>query len=60
MGDRWDNKDGISWMRVPLYACEDPSSQDEAAERMLNELTTKGNEVYEADYFKQGTLEILI
>ena len=59
-GDQWDNNDGISWMRVPLYACEDASSHDEAAKWMLNELTTKGNEVYEADYFKKGTIEILI
>ena len=59
-GDRWDNNDGINWMRLPVYACEDASSHKEAAEWMLNELTTKGNEVYDADYFKKGTLEILI
>ena len=59
-GDRWDNNDGITWMRLPLYACEDASSHKEAAEWMLNEMTTKGNEVYEADYFKKGKLEILI
>ena len=58
-GDRWDNN-GINWMRVPLYACEDASSHEEASEWMLNELTTKGNEMYEADYFEQGILEILI
>ena len=57
--DRWDNN-GITWMRVPLYAYEDASSHKEAAEWMLNEITTKGNEVYEADYFKKGILEILI
>ena len=57
--DRWDNN-GINWMRVPLYACEDASSHKEAAEWMLNEITTKGNEVYEADYFEKGTLERLI
>jgi len=27
---------------------------------MLNELTTKGNEMYDADYFKKGTLDVLI
>ena len=59
-GDRWDNNDEINWMRLPVYACEDASSHKEAAEWMLNEITTKGNEVYEADYFKKGTLEILI
>ena len=59
-GDRSKNNDGINWMRLALYACEDASSHQEAAEWMLNELTTKGNEMYDADYFKQGTLEILI
>ena len=59
-GDRWKNNDGINWMRLALYACEDASSHQEAAEWMLNELTTKGNEMYDADYFKKGTLEILI
>ena len=59
-GDRWDNKDCINWMRLPLYACEDASSHEEASEWMLNELTTKGNEMYEADYFEKGILEILI
>ena len=59
-GDRWKNNDGINWMRLALYACEDASSHQEAAEWMLNELTTKGNEMYDADYFKKGTLERLI
>ena len=59
-GDRWDNNDGITWMRVPLYACEDASSHQEAAEWMLHELTTKGNESYDSDYFEKGTLEMLI
>ncbi len=59
-GDRWDSNDKISWMRLPLYACEDAPSHKEAAEWMLNEITTKGNEVYEVEYFKKGTLDILI
>ena len=59
-GDRWKNNDDIKWRRLALYACEDASSHQEAAEWMLNELTTKGNEMYDADYFKKGTLEILI
>ena len=59
-GDRWKNNDGINWVRLALYACEDASSHQEAAEWMLYELTTKGNEMYDADYFKKGTLEILI
>ena len=59
-GDRWDNNNEITWMRLPLYACEDASSHQEAANWMLNELTTKGNESYDADYFKKGILEILI
>jgi len=59
-GDRWKNNDGINWVRLSLYACEDASSHQEAAEWMLNELTTKGNEMYDADYFKKGTLDVLI
>jgi len=59
-GDRWKNNDDIKWVRLALYACEDASSHQEAAEWMLNELTTKGNEMYDADYFKKGTLEVLI
>ena len=59
-GDRWKNNDDIKWMRLALYACEDASSHQEAAEWMMKELTTKGNEMYDADYFKKGTLEILI
>ena len=59
-GDRWKNNDGINWVRLALYACEDASSHQEAAEWMLNELTTKGNEIHDAYYFKKGTLEILI
>ena len=59
-GDRWKNNDGINWMRLALYACADASSHKEAAEWMLNELTTKGNEMYDADYFKKGTLDVLI
>ena len=53
-GDRWKNNDGINWMRLALYACEDASSHQEAAEWMLNELTTKGNEIHDAYYFKEG------
>ena len=59
-GARWKNNDGINWVRLALYACEDASSHQEAAEWMMNELTTKGNEMYEADYFEKGTLERLI
>ena len=58
--DRWKNNDDNKWKRLALYACEDASSHKEAAEWMLNEIMSKGNEVYEADYFKKGTLEILI
>tara|TARA_X000001036_G_scaffold260125_1_gene241873 strand:- start:388 stop:498 length:111 start_codon:yes stop_codon:yes gene_type:complete len=36
-------------VRLPLYACEDGSSHQEAGDWMLNEITTKGNESYEAD-----------
>ena len=58
--DRWKNNDDMKWKRLALYACEDASSHQEAAEWMLNEITTKGNEMYDSDYFKKGTLEILI
>ena len=60
-GDRWKNNDDINWMRLALYACEDASSHQEAAEWMLNETTTKGSDYQEhtADYFKNGTLEII-
>ena len=59
-GDRWKNNDDINWVRLALYACEDASSHQEAAEWMMKELTTKGNEMYDADYFKKGTLDVLI
>lgn len=59
-GDRWKNNDDINWVRLALYACEDASSHQEAAEWMLNETTTKGSDfqAHTADYFKNGTLEI--
>ena len=47
------NNDGINWIRLHLYACEYGSSYQEAADWMLNELTTKENESYDADYFKK-------
>ncbi len=53
MGWRCVNNDGINWIRLHLYACEYGSSYQEAADWMLNELTTKENESYDADYFKK-------
>ena len=55
----WED-DFNCWQRTAVCACRDASSHQEAAEWMLNELTTKGNEMYEADYFKKGTLDVLI
>ncbi len=56
--DRWDNNNGTNWIRVPLYPCEDASSNEAARAWMLNEHTTKGNELYQNDYFQQGKLNI--
>ena len=55
-----DHDDPSSWRRIWVDSCEDASSHKEAAKWMLNELTSKENEVFEADHFKNGTLEILI
>tara|TARA_B100000212_G_scaffold286651_1_gene227356 strand:+ start:626 stop:940 length:315 start_codon:yes stop_codon:yes gene_type:complete len=40
--DRSDNNDGINWMRLPVYVCEDASSHKEVAEWMLKKLRPKG------------------
>ena len=54
-----DHDDPSSWIRIWVDSCEDASSHKEAAKWMLNELTSKENEIFEADHFKNGTLEIL-
>ena len=57
----WED-DFNCWQRGDVFACSDASSNQEAADWMLKEITTKGSEVPEqdSDYFKKGTLEILI
>ena len=57
----WED-DFNCWQRVYVFACFNASSHQEAADWMLKEITTKGSEVpeHDSDYFKNGTLEILI
>lgn len=55
-----DHDDPNSWIRIWVDSCEDASSHKEAAKWMLNELKSKENEVFEADHFNNGILEILI
>ena len=56
----WED-DFNCWQRTAVCACRDASSHQEAAEWMLNETTTKGSDFQEhtADYFKNGTLEVI-
>ena len=57
----WED-DFNCWQRVHVFACLNASSHQEAADWMLKEITTKGGDVPEhgSDYFKNGTLDILI
>ncbi len=57
----WED-DFNCWQRGDVFACSNASSHQEAADWMLNEITTKGSEVpeHDSDYFKKGKLEILI
>ena len=57
----WED-DFNCWQRGDVFACSDASSNHEAADWMLKEITTKGSEVpeHDSDYFKNGILEILI
>ena len=57
----WED-DFNCWQRVPVFACLNASSHQEAADWMLKEITTKGSDVPEHgfEYFKNGTLKILI
>ena len=57
----WED-DFNCWQRVHVLACLNASSNQEAADWMLKEITTKGSDVPEhgSDYFKNGTLEVLI
>ena len=62
---RWDKEEN-NWQKVPEYCCfvkserPQPPLHKEAADWMLKEITAEGSEAYNADYFKNGTLEILI
>ena len=62
----WWDKDWNHWQKVPEYCCSVISEQPlpplhkEAAKWMLKNMTTKGSGFAEVDYFKQGTLKILI
>ena len=59
----WDDE---YWTRVPWHSCSVsseqplPPLQKEAAHWMLKAITTKGCWNAEADFFKEGTLEVLI
>ena len=57
----WED-DFNCWQRGDVFACSDASSHQEAADWMLKEITNKGSEVpeHDSDYFKNGTLKILI
>ena len=57
----WED-DFNCWERVHVFSCLNASSHQEAADWMLKEITTKGSDFPEhgADYFKEGTLKILI
>ena len=62
---RWDNE-WSHWEKVPEYCCSviseqpQPPLHKEAANWMLKNMTTKGSGFAYVDYFKQGTLKILI
>ena len=55
----WDEEFSF-WQRSPAFACRNASSHNEAGDWMMNEITAAGSEAHDADYFKNGVLEILI
>ena len=55
----WD-EDFSCWQRSPAFACRYASSHHEAGDWMMKEITAAGSEAHDADYLKNGTLEILI
>ena len=55
----WDD-DFSCWQRGPAFACRNASSHNEAGDWMMKEITAAGSEAHDVDYFKNGTLEILI
>ena len=56
----WED-DFNCWLRGDVFACCNAPSHQEAANWMINEITTKGSEVPEHDsnYFKNGILEVI-
>jgi len=54
----WDD-DFNCWQRGPAFACRNASSHHEAGDWMLKEITSEGSEAHDADYFKNGTLEVI-
>ena len=62
----WCNKEWSHWEKIPEYCCSviseqpQPPLHKEAADWMLREITAEGSETDNADYFRNGTLEILI
>ena len=62
---RWDEEES-HWEKVPEYCCfvkserPQPPLHKEAANWMLKRITTKGCWNAEADFFKEGTLEVFI
>ena len=55
----WDD-DFSCWQRGPAFACRNASSHQEAGNWMLKEITSEGSEAHDPDYFKKGTLDVLI
>ena len=62
----WWDKEWSHWEKVPEYCCSviseqpQPPLHKEAANWMLKNMTTKGSGFADVDYFKEGTLKILI
>ena len=62
----WWNKEWSHWEKIPEYCCSviaekpQPPLHKEAANWMLKNMTTKGSGFADVDYFKEGTLKILI
>ena len=55
----WDD-DFSCWQRSPAFACRNALSHNDAGGWMMKEITAAGSEAHDVDYFKNGTLEILI
>ena len=55
----WED-DFNCWQRVHVLACRNASSHHEAGDWMLKEITAEGSEAHDADYFKNGSFDVLI